>query len=92
MSKGVENAAVQHRELVEKLRSVDSILGLLPRYLACATRGDEGALARVRVRYDRKSLTGKDQHRDIPRDIGIGIALKRRVLVLANLGTFSNVN
>ena len=58
VSKGVENAAVQHRELVEKLRSVDSVLDSLPRYLACATRGDEGALARVRVRYDRKSLTG----------------------------------
>ena len=34
----------------------------------------------------------KDQHRDTPPGIGIGIALKRRVLALANFGTISNVN
>ena len=34
----------------------------------------------------------RDPHQDTPAGIGIGIALKRRVLALANLGTISNVN
>ena len=34
----------------------------------------------------------KDRNQDIPADIGIGIALKRHVLALPNMGTISNVN
>ena len=37
-------------------------------------------------------VTDRERHRDTPRNIGIGIALKRRVLALAGLGTISNVN
>ena len=34
----------------------------------------------------------REGHRDTPRGIGIGIALKKRVLALAGFGTISNVN
>jgi hypothetical protein len=57
VSNVVKSAATQHRELVEKLRGVESNLESLPRYLAVATRVT-GFLAKVGVRYDRKPLPG----------------------------------
>ena len=57
VSNVVKSAATQHRELVEKLRGVESNLESLPRYLAVATRVT-GSLAKVGVRSDRKPLPG----------------------------------